>query len=107
MLKLIFSAAVVLASAPALAQAQAPAQQQQQAEQPHQGGIVFEDDQPAAKTKAANSRLICQDIREPGSRLSSQRVCMTAEQWKQQQEHDREMLAQRQQQSTNPGAPGN
>jgi hypothetical protein len=107
MLKWILPASLLFACAPALAQTQAPAQQPQQAEQPKQGGIVFEDEQPAAKNKSANSRVICQDIREAGSRLASQRICMTAEQWKQQQEHDREMLAQRQQQSTNPGAPGN
>lgn len=109
MLKWILPAALLLAGAPALAQSQA-AQQPQQAQAPQTpqtGGIVFEDEQPAAKAKAANQRVICQDIKDPGSRLSSQRICMTAEQWKQQQEHDREMLAQRQQQSTNPGAPGN
>ena len=107
MLKFILPAVGLLACSPALAQSQA-AQQPQQAEQPKQGGITFEDDQPvSAKAKAANARVICQDVKEPGSRLASQRICMTAEQWKQQQEHDRDMLAKQQQQQSNPGAPGN
>lgn len=109
MLKFILPAVGLLACAPALAQSQAAQQQPQQAEQPKQGGIVFDDEQPASakKSKAANARVICQDVKEPGSRLASQRICMTAEQWKQQQEHDREMVARQQQQQSNPGAPGN
>ena len=110
MFKLMLPITVLLTCSPAFAQTQSAQQTQppQQALQPQQtGGFVFEDEQPAAKAKAANARVICQDFKDPGSRLSSQRICMTAEQWKQQQERDRDLLAQRQQQSSNPGAPSN
>ncbi len=108
MLKFVFAASSLLACSSALAQSQAaaqPAQQAQPAQRPAQtGGIVFEDEQPAAKARA---RVICQDIKEPGSRLNSHRICMTAEQWKQQEERDRELLADTQRQGTNTGSPSN
>jgi hypothetical protein len=110
MMKSIVAATLLMASSPAFAQSQTaaqPAQQPQQAQPqqaPQTGGIVFEDEVPAAKARA---RVICQDITEPGSRLSSQRICMTAEQWKQQQEHDRALLADTQRQISNTGRPSN
>jgi hypothetical protein len=110
MLKSIVPAVLLLACSPAFAQTQAAAQGPQQAQQaeaqqpPQTGGITFEDEQPAAK---ARSRVICQDVKEPGSRLSSQRICMTAEQWKQQQEHDRALVADTQRQTANTGRPSN
>jgi hypothetical protein len=99
MLKFTVAAILLFACSPALAQAQ-PASQQ-----PKQGGIVFDDSPaPAAANAKANGRLICQDVGETGSRLAKQRICMTAEQWKQQQERDRDLVANAQRQTTNPGA---
>ncbi len=96
MLKLIVSATLLLASAPVIAQSTAAAPQQ--AQQPQaSGGIVFEDAQPAAKAK---SRLVCHDVQEPGSRLVSNRICMTAEQWKDQQQRDRDLVADTQRNTT-------
>jgi hypothetical protein len=37
--------------------------------------------QAAAKPKADSKAMICRDIEETGSRLRSNRVCMTREQW--------------------------
>lgn len=95
MLKLTIFATLLLASSPALAQSQPAAQP---AQQPQQGGIVF-DDSPAPAPKP-KGRLICQDVGEAGSRLAKQRVCMTAEQWKDQQQRDRDLLSDTQRNTT-------
>ena len=86
MMKLIVPAILMFASSQALAQND-PAQVQQPQQQ-------------QAQTK--KPRLICHDIEETGSRLSQHRICMTADQWKDQQERDRENVADFQQNSTVP-----
>ena len=98
MLKLTIAASLLLACSPAFAQTKAASQP---AAQPQQGGIVFDDSPPpVAKSKG---RLICQDVGETGSRLAKQRVCMTAEQWKDQQQRDRDLLADTQRNTTTVG----
>jgi hypothetical protein len=55
----------------------------------------------AANGKAAK-RVICKDIGEIGSRLASKRICMTAQQWEEQERRDREDAADQQRRSTIP-----
>ena len=109
MLKLTVAGTLLLVCSPALAQAQAAAQP---AQQPAQIGIVF-DDSPAAGPKVTSDasgkakskgRLICQDVGETGSRLAKQRVCMTADQWKDQIQRDRDLLADTQRNTTAVGS---
>lgn len=83
MLKLIGAATLLLFCSPAIAQIQPAAQQQPQ----------------AAKPKPDNKRLICEEEPEIGSRLATNRVCMTAEQWKQQAQDARDATNQQQRQS--------
>jgi len=70
MLKAAFTGFLVVISVPALAQVQAAAPQQEQ----------------PAKPRPESRRVICQDIKETGSRLAHKRVCLTAEQWKQEEQ---------------------
>lgn len=79
-------AALLLGTAPALAQTQ-PA----------------DPPVPAAKAKDPN-RIICEKIRETGSRLNVRRVCMTAQQWEEQKRRDRENLQDAQQRSLEPNS---
>jgi hypothetical protein len=66
---------------------------------------------PAAAIAAGNAgdkqdkkrdSLICRDIAETGSRLSSQRVCMTKEQWEENRREARQSIERAQTQQTNP-----
>jgi hypothetical protein len=57
---------------------------------------------PAAAKPNAADRVICKDIEEIGSRLARKRICMTALQWKEQQEMDRDNAADQQQRATIP-----
>lgn len=109
MLKLTVAASLLVVCSPAFAQAQAAAQP---AQQPPQIGIVF-DDSPATGPKAVSDasgkakpkgRLICQDVNETGSRLAKQRVCMTADQWKDQVQRDRDLLSDTQRNTTAVGS---
>lgn len=83
MLKFISATTLLLFCSPALAQIQPAAQQQPQ----------------AGKPKPDNKRLICEDQTEIGSRLATNRVCMTAEQWKQSEQDARDATNQQQRQS--------
>jgi hypothetical protein len=56
---------------------------------------------PAAKAKDPN-RILCEEIRETGSRLASRRICMTALQWQEQRRRDREELQDQQNRRTEP-----
>lgn len=49
-------------------------------------------------------RIICEKIRETGSRLAVRRVCMTAQQWEEQRRRDRENLQDAQQRSLEPNS---
>ena len=87
-LKIIFAGAagaLLVTAAPALAQAQPDGQQ------------------PSAKQNDPN-RVICEKIRETGSRLNSRKVCMTAQQWEEQRRRDRENLQDAQQRSLEPNS---
>ncbi|HEY1606242.1 MAG TPA: hypothetical protein VGF77_11680 [Allosphingosinicella sp.] len=46
--------------------------------------------------------LICREIDTTGSRLESQRICMTREQWEQQRRDARETIDRAQTQQNNP-----
>lgn len=50
--------------------------------------VVTSPAAPAAKAKDPN-RKICESVEETGSRLSSKRICMTAEQWEAQNRNTR------------------
>lgn len=58
---------------------------------------------PTAKP-ADPDRIICEKIRETGSRLAVRRVCMTAQQWEEQRRRDRENLQDAQQRSLEPNS---
>jgi hypothetical protein len=105
MLKFTLAAAALFICSSALAQTQAAAPAPQQPQQT--GGIFFDDSPPPppVNPKAkANGRLICQDITDTGSRLTKQRICMTADQWKDQVQRDRDLLADTQRNTTAVGA---
>lgn len=76
--------ALLLSAAPALAQTQP-------------------DGQKSAKQTDPN-RIICEKIKETGSRLNTRRVCMTAQQWEEQRRRDRENLQDAQQRSLEPNS---
>ena len=76
--------ALLLTAAPALAQSQP-------------------DGQKDAKQTDPN-RVICEKIRETGSRLNTRKVCMTAQQWEEQRRRDRENLQDAQQRSLEPNS---
>jgi hypothetical protein len=64
---------------------------------------------PGVVLAAANDKqgkkhdnLICRDIGETGSRLASQRVCMTKEQWEESRREARQSIERAQTQQTNP-----
>jgi nicotinamide mononucleotide (NMN) deamidase PncC len=46
--------------------------------------------------------LVCRDIAETGSRLASNRVCMTKEQWEENRRDSRQSIERAQTQQTNP-----
>ena len=48
-------------------------------------------DQTAAATVNVNDRVICERVEETGSRLGGKRVCMTAREWAEQRQRDREL----------------
>jgi hypothetical protein len=82
-MRLTIALSLLLSAAPALAQSQ------------------LADQSTAMKEKAAN-RVVCKDVGEIGSRLASKRVCLTAQQWEEQQRRDREDAADQQRRSTIP-----
>jgi hypothetical protein len=98
MLKLTIAAVVMVASSPVLAQAQ-PAASPQAQQPPAMGGIVFEDSAPAKPA----GKLVCRDVGEVGSRLVSHRVCMTKDQWAQQERDAKDDMQEIQRRSTIPG----
>jgi hypothetical protein len=71
MLKPFYAIPLMLGCSPVFAQSQATSQQQA-------------PQKPAPKPES--KRLVCQDIEVIGSRVASKRVCMTAEQWKEQEQ---------------------
>ena len=79
------SGALLFAAPPALAQAQAP-------------------NQPAPSSKKDPNRIICEKVEEVGSRLSSKKICMTAQQWEEKRRTDREYLEDAQQRSIEPNS---
>ena len=76
--------ATLLSAAPAFAQAQP-------------------DGQKPAK-QADPNRIICEKVKETGSRLNTRKVCMTATQWEEQRRRDRENLQDAQQRSLEPNS---
>ena len=57
---------------------------------------------PNDKQDKKGNGLICRDIDTTGSRLESQRVCMTKDQWEAQKRSARETIDRAQTQQTNP-----
>jgi hypothetical protein len=58
---------------------------------------------PAAKPQdKKGDGLVCREVEETGSRLSSQRVCMTREQWEASRRAARDAVSQAQMQQINP-----
>lgn len=88
MLKVVVSAALLVVCSSAVAQTP-PAQ-------------LLDQGQTQAAAAKAKNRVVCQDVGEIGSRLASHRVCMTAEQWKQQEQAEKDSLAEQQRRSTQP-----
>jgi hypothetical protein len=84
MLKLFIAASLLLAGTPVVAQTQSAQQQQ--------------STQPATAQAKARSRVICRDVDDIGSRLQSHRICMTADQWKQQEQDSQDVTAANQHQ---------
>lgn len=82
MLKSLCALVLLLSCSPGFAESQ-PASQQQS---------------PAAKADRAARRVICQDEEVTGSRVASQRVCMTADQWKQHEQDARDVTDEQQRQ---------
>ncbi len=80
MLKSMCALAFVFICSSAIAGSQPPPPQQRQ-------------DAPADR---AAQRVICQDEEVTGSRVASQRVCMTADQWKQHQQDARDVTDEQQ-----------
>jgi invasion protein IalB len=71
-------------SAPALAQAASQQQQQQQ--------------QSSAKKAPDPNQIVCEKQQEIGSRLATDRVCMTRAQWAEQKRNDRDAIEKAQRQ---------
>jgi invasion protein IalB len=59
---------------------------------------------PPTKQQPDPDRIICEKIRETGSRLNTRKVCMTAQQWEEQRRRDRENLQDAQQRSLEPNS---
>ena len=83
MKRLIF-AALLLGAAPVLAQTQTAAQ--------------------PASTANDQDRIICEKIKETGSRISTKKVCMTKLQWDEKRRRDRESLEDAQNRSLEPNS---
>ena len=66
-------------------------------------GQTQPDGQKPAK-QADPNRIVCERIKETGSRLNTRRVCMTAQQWEEQRRRDRENLQDAQQRSLEPNS---
>lgn len=83
-MKRLLFAALLLGTAPVLAQTQSAAQ--------------------TAPSTAANDqdRVICEKIKETGSRISTKKVCMTKLQWEEKRRTDREYLEDAQNRSLEP-----
>lgn len=60
------------------------------------------DQQLPPLKKKATGRLICKSIEQIGSRLATKRTCMTAEQWEQQKQIDRDLVQQTQERTYQP-----
>jgi hypothetical protein len=57
---------------------------------------------PPQKQDKKGDGLICRDVDETGSRLSSKRICMTRDQWEASRRAAREAVSQAQMQQINP-----
>lgn len=55
-------------------------------------------------TQKDPNRIICERQQEVGSRLASKRVCMTAQQWQEQRQRDREGVEENQRRSIEPNS---
>jgi hypothetical protein len=67
---------------------------------------VLAQTQSAAPASATNDqdRIICEKIRETGSRISTKKVCMTKLQWEEKRRRDRESLEDAQNRSLEPNS---
>lgn len=59
-------------------------------------------EQASTKKVKDPNKVICQRIEEIGSRLSSKRVCMTAQQWEEQRRQQRENIEDMQRRQNEP-----
>lgn len=58
---------------------------------------------PTSKAKDPN-RVICEKVKDTGSRIGGKRICMTAAQWEEQRRRDREYVEDAQQRSLEPNS---
>ncbi|HEX4737854.1 MAG TPA: hypothetical protein VH331_09855 [Allosphingosinicella sp.] len=65
-------------------------------------GIALAAGNAGGKQDKKHDGLICRDVAETGSRLSSERVCMTKEQWEESRREARQTIERAQTQQTNP-----
>jgi hypothetical protein len=65
-------------------------------------GVAFAADPGTGKQDKKHEGLVCRDLDETGSRLSSKRICMTKEQWEQSRRDARQAIDQAQTRQTNP-----
>ena len=64
--------------------------------------IVFAADAGSDKQDKKRTGMICREVETTGSRLETQRVCMTREQWEQQRRDARQATEQAQTRQWNP-----
>ena len=55
--------------------------------------VIAQQNKAVDPKEKSGERIICQKIEEIGSRLASKRVCMTANQWRDQQLQEQEATA--------------
>lgn len=65
-------------------------------------GVAFAAGNAGDKQDKKHDGLICREIDTTGSRLETQRVCMTKEQWEQSRREARQTVERAQTQQTNP-----
>ena len=81
-MKRLVVAVLLLGSAPVLAQTQPAAQ--------------------PANTPNDQDRIICEKVKETGSRINNKKICMTKLQWDEKRRQDRDVLEDAQQRSLEP-----
>jgi nicotinamide mononucleotide (NMN) deamidase PncC len=65
-------------------------------------GVALAAGNGSDKQDKKHDGLVCRDIAETGSRLSSKRICMTKEQWEENRRETRQSIERAQTQQTNP-----